>query len=47
MNDECCGTCKYHCRADGEDDWTCENEDSEYYAVETDYEDYCDHYEGR
>ena len=47
MNDECCGTCNYHCRADDEDDWTCENEDSEFYAVWTDYEDCCDHYERR
>ena len=44
---ECCGTCNYHCRADDEDDWTCENEDSEFYAVWTDYEDCCDHYERR
>lgn len=34
-----CGTCKYHRNIDGE--WTCDNEDSEYYGLETGYYDEC------
>lgn len=31
-----CGTCKYHRNIDGE--WTCDNEDSEYYGLEMEYD---------
>ena len=47
MKDECCGTCKYHCYANDEDDWVCENPNSENNGVWTDYEDFCNDYEER
>lgn len=44
---EICGECKYH-RYDRESgDWVCENDDSEYFAEFTDYNDSCDGYEER
>lgn len=42
---ECCGVCKYHKKEDGE--WTCTNEDSEAYGLETHYQDTCEEYESR
>ena len=45
----CCGTCKYHVPGEvsGEGDWICNNAESEYYALETDYSDVCVDYEER
>lgn len=47
--EQCCGTCKYHVLGEvpGEGDWICNNAESEYYALETDYSDVCADYEGR
>lgn len=43
---ECCGTCTYHiCMP--LDEWVCDNEDSEAYALDTAYGDSCDCYESR
>lgn len=44
--DECCGNCKYH-ESQGYDYFVCCNPDSEGYALETDYSDYCDEYENK
>lgn len=38
---ECCGNCKYH-KPISEDTFVCDNEESEGYALETLYNDYCD-----
>lgn len=35
-----CGKCKYHDRSGSE--WYCDNEDSEYYGCETNYDDSCE-----
>ena len=40
----CCGTCKFNHR-EKQDTFTCANEDSEYYASYTDYDDMCEDYE--
>lgn len=44
-----CGTCKYHIPGEvpGEGDWICNNEESEYYALETEYSDICADWMGR
>ena len=42
---EKCGECKYHQFRDG--DWTCTNEDSEFYGEYTDYNDECEEFEER
>ena len=38
--EQCCGICKYHVPGEvpGEGDWICNNAESEYYALETDFE---------
>lgn len=36
-----CGTCKYNHYSCREGHFTCDNDDSEYYGLETDYDDYC------
>lgn len=41
---KCCGTCRYHIPMPP-DEWVCDNEESEYYALDTEYRDYCDEYE--
>ena len=48
MKQECCGTCK-HSRFDRElNDFACHNEESEYYGIETGYEEpACEEYEER
>lgn len=49
-DEEMCGNCKWHCRGfyNGiDDDYTCENEDSENYTLVTDFEDTCLDWEGR
>lgn len=43
-NHKCCGTCKFNHR-EKQDTFTCANEDSEYYASYTDYDDMCEDYE--
>lgn len=40
-----CGTCKWHKRAIN--DWICTNDNSEYCADYTGYNDTCDEWEGR
>lgn len=42
---ECCGNCARHCKQ-GEE-WVCGNVNSDYYSLETDYNDCCDEYEPR
>lgn len=48
-----CGECKYHkhcydrCGGYVKNVWYCDNEDSEYYAYQTEYEDSCADGEGR
>lgn len=46
---QCCGTCKYHVPGEvpGEGGWICNNGESEYCALETEYSDTCADYEGR
>lgn len=44
----CCGTCRHHASlaiTDGE--WVCMNKDSDYYSIETEWQDYCPDYERR
>ena len=41
---ECCGTCKYHKK---EDDWVCDNPDSDCYTDYTEYSDFCENFEKR
>lgn len=45
----CCGTCKYHCPSEipGQEDWYCNNAESDAYGVETAYDDECYCWEGR
>lgn len=38
---ECCGKCKYHNYNRELGEWVCDNPDSEYYGVETFYDDGC------
>ena len=45
-SEQCCGTCKYNYR-EKKDTFSCANEDSEYYASLTSYEDSCDEWEGK
>ena len=42
-----CGTCKYHkiYSASFYEVWICDNEDSDYYAMESEYDDACDEWE--
>lgn len=44
-NEECCGTCLWHRKQGGE--WVCTNSDSDYYGLETGYEDECELQEAR
>ena len=46
MIEECCGTCEFH-RKDREEDWYCNNQDSEMYTCYTDYSYRCEDYEVR
>ena len=46
-NEECCGKCKHHYRANEQGDWICENPDSDNEGVWTDYEDWCPDFEER
>ena len=40
-----CGDCQWHKNYTGE--WICMNTDSEYYGLETEYEDCCEEHEER
>ena len=42
---KCCGTCQHHRKCCGE--WQCFNEQSENYAIETEYNDTCEDWEER
>lgn len=44
---KCCGNCKYHVRGEmpGAGDFVCNNGESEAYALETFYDDYCEEFE--
>lgn len=44
-NQKCCGTCIYHTTF--ADEFGCNNEDSEAYGLETQFDDYCKEYEER
>lgn len=46
-NGKCCGTCVFHCKANDQDDWICENPESENYGVWTEYADNCDDHQSR
>ena len=43
--DRICGNCKYNEYDVESEDFICKNEESEYYGVETFYEDTCDNFE--
>ena len=45
MNDEICGTCKYHRKENGE--WVCTNVDCDLCGIETEYDYSCEEYESR
>jgi len=46
MAAECCGNCKYHKYGfDDDDSWYCDNDNSDYYACETEYSDSCEDFE--
>lgn len=48
MNEEikCCGNCRWRLRVKGE--WTCGNNECDYYGLEVTYEDdECEEWEGR
>ena len=42
--EEICGNCKHHCIMD---DWVCTNEESDYYGIETGFDDTCEDFEER
>lgn len=42
---QCCGTCKWHSFENISDDWVCVNNDSDYCADWTKYEDSCEEWE--
>lgn len=43
----CCGTCRWHRRTNGNEEYSCCNEDSEAYGLDTSYDDCCDEQEER
>lgn len=42
---ECCGTCQHHRKDRNSEEWICNNEESDYCVVETEYNDYCQEHE--
>ena len=43
-----CGLCKWHTKfCASEKEWICNNERSDYYALDTEYEDECEEWEKR
>lgn len=47
MNKRICGTCRWHKHEDISDGWVCVNDQSDYCADWTDYDDTCDEWEGK
>ena len=48
MNEgKCCGTCKFHFYDRDDEDWVCDNLESECYMDFTGYEDSCEEFEAR
>jgi hypothetical protein len=47
IDDKCCGTCKYHGFEKLSDGFSCVNEQSEYFADFTEYNDSCEEWEER
>ena len=45
--EQCCGTCKYHRYEETSQGYVCCNDQSEYLADWTEYEDVCEEYEER
>lgn len=45
--DKCYGTCKWHKRDDWDDEWVCDNKDSDCHGANTEYQDSCTDYEER
>lgn len=45
MNEECCGTCEWHVKMDGEYICTCDDADG--FGLETDYSDCCEEWKKR
>ena len=43
QDNQCCGTCSYHEYFTVE--WCCDNEESEAYGLETEFNDCCEEYE--
>lgn len=44
---ESCGKCKYHWKSRETDGWYCANSQSDFFSMDTWYEDWCDEYEER
>lgn len=44
MAKKCCGTCAYN-KPQYQNVFTCDNEESDYYGLETEYNEYCMDYE--
>lgn len=44
---DCCGNCLYHRKDRDSNEWTCNNEESENYGLETGYCDWCQNHEER
>ena len=44
---QCCGTCRYHEYEDFSQGYVCVNDESEYCADWTEYNDTCDEWEGK
>ena len=45
--ENCCGTCKWHEHENIDDGWVCVNDQSEYCADRTEYDEICDEWEAR
>lgn len=45
--ERCCGNCKYHYHESIDDGWVCVNDESEFVADWTEYNDTCDEWEER
>lgn len=45
--ENCCGTCRWHEHEDIDDGWVCVNDQSEYCADWTEYDDICDEWEAK
>lgn len=47
MDEQICGTCKWHYHESIDDGWVCVNADSRYCADWTEYNDSCEEWEGK